>query len=267
MASRSQQRRAEQDRQRRKEILNNPIGPKGTNDPVVEALIADDFVSKKDSETLDIALQLQQLIGGVNSLVAGQQSDRENFGRAIEALRARIEAAEETQRKFEENREKWYEEVMARAPITNDPLKKEKLQMKGAELIQKAYADARAQSAVAKVEFERQLKSGPREVIMSPGVVEMIQVNDQPQMKVFAEVISLKGHKWILQPGVPTEVPKIVAERYRQMQQGKEEAQRRSDAMMITENQGAPEQHEAQRRMEAINKEFGTNSANLAIGG
>lgn len=265
MASRSQQRRAEQDRQRRKEILNSPIGPKGTNDPVVEALIADDFKDKKDSETLDIALQLQQLLGGVNSLVAGQQADRENFSRAIEALRARIEAAEETQRRFEENRDKWYEEVMARAPITNDPLKKEKLQMKGAELIQKAYADARAQSAAEKVRFEQMISTGPKEVIISPGVLEMIQVNDQPQMKVFAEVISLKGHKWILQPGVPTEVPKIVAEHWRQRQRGNEEAQRRADAMMITDSQGAPEQHEAQRRMEAINKEFGTNSDALPM--
>ncbi len=253
--SRYTQKQREDARNRALEIQNKPADAH-PSERILQEIQSPDFATKPDSEVLSIALQLNNLVQGVNSIMANQQET----AAALAQLQKRIEKAEADNRKWEEDREKFYNEVMSRAPTTNDPLKKEKLQAQGAELVRKAYQDAAAEAATARLQFEELIRTGPKETIVSPGTVEMVNEGGSITTKIFNDVIVLKGHKWILPAGEPVEVPKIVADRFREIQRGRAEFQKRSKALAVDANGNMPEQGELQTRMAKINEEYGTNS-------
>jgi hypothetical protein len=49
-----------------------------------------------------------------------------------------------------------------------------------------------------------------------------------------ADEIKIKHRKWILQPGVPTEVPKLVADEFRQRQKARQELYERKALLNAT---------------------------------
>lgn len=259
MASRSQRRRQqEQSKARAQEILSNPIDPAKSDSPAIRALADPNFATLPDSQTLDISLQLQKIIRGQDSLM-------EKYGESskeIAAIRAQLAKVEREQAKFEADREAWYQEMRDKAEHSrpSSQAERDKIRMEASMRVQRAFQEASAEIATDKIKFEQFLAQQPKEMITSPGRAEMVNENGQPQMRILPEVISIKNKTWVLQPNVPIEVPKLVADRWRQIQRQNEELSQRQRALADT-----PEQTVLAQRMASINKAFGSNSDELPM--
>jgi hypothetical protein len=100
---------------------------------------------------------------------------------------------------------------------------------KGSEVLTKAIGDARAQMINDRLKFEQELAHMENEMVMSPGVPQVVNIQGHAEIRVFPEEVRIKHKVWRLAPGQATMVPKIVAEflRLRRLSQ-QEQAERQA---------------------------------------
>ena len=201
-------------------------------DPAVKALVDGTFEKSSDLGALEIALMLQQIVRGQTSILHNQDQQALELAR----LREKMDKYDQDAEKWEKNKEKFIDEVNKRAEEfrIDDPNKKAQLIAQEAQKIQKAISANRAENSVNNLQFDAFLVSQPKEIVVSPGVPTTVNDNGVQRAIMAAEEIKIKHRKWVLMPGVPTEVPKIVADEFRQRQKSRQENYERKALLNAT---------------------------------
>lgn len=215
------------------ERLESPVRMDGVGeDPAVKALVDGTFENASNMGALDIALMLQQIVRGQTSILSNQDRQAAELAR----LREKMDRYDQDAEKWEKDKEKFIDEVNKKAEAfrIDDPNKKAQLIAQEAQKIQKAISANRAENSVNNLQFEAFLSTQPKETIVSPGVPTTINDNGVQRSIMAAEEIKIKHKKWLLQPGVPTEVPKVVADEFRQRQKSRQEIYERKALLNAT---------------------------------
>lgn len=212
MSSKKRLNRIEQ-LQREEEILTSPVRMDGKGeDPVVQALLSDDFVQASNSKALDIALALQVIVRGQNAILEQLQGQGESITRLQEKMIQYDKAA----KKWEEDKQGFIEGVQERAEalkITN-PEERAKLMAREGQRVQREIQMAVANKATSELEFRQWMENQPKVTVTSPGKLVTVNQGGVLQTVVEAEVIRIKTLEWVLSPGIPTDVPQPVAEEF-----------------------------------------------------
>jgi len=189
-------------------------------------------------EALDIGLQLDQILNGMGSILSRMDKQDED-GLALQAelskVRERLVQMEEAQRKWDEEKDKILEHA-AEVSEGVDPKVRAQAQADAAKAVQSTAAALKVNASLDRQRFVQSLKEMPQEEIISPGKIVFIRSQAGfPTPTLFNEVIRMNGMEWQLPAGVPTKVPKIVADRYRQMMLEKEELAARKNVLSATD--------------------------------
>lgn len=202
---------------RAEEALSKVVNPTGAGeDPVIQDLLNGEMATASDKDALDMALAMQQILRGQNSLLElVKQNTAEGAEMRAELARMKQEAAERDAavEKWQNDQQKFLQEVMDRAESLR--LKGEALDRKRAEASQLTAEEmkkARINIREDMRKFDEFLAHQPLVTVVAPGDVIMTQVNGQPSMKVLPMVIKIKHRQWVLPPGRRMEVPQIVAD-------------------------------------------------------
>ena len=196
------------------ERLNSQVRLDGRGeDPVIQAVLSDDFANAKNSEAIEIALMLQQLIRGQTSML----SQQEQLNEELSKLRGRMDGYDKDAKKWNDSREDFIKEQLEKAEDLriSDPKERERLLAREAQHVQATIQKKMAENAVEKMKFDGLLNSMPMETILPMGRIVTVNDNGVVQQRVESEVIKIKHRTWVLQPGVPTEVPKLVADEWK----------------------------------------------------
>jgi multidrug efflux pump subunit AcrB len=177
--------------------------------PAVQALLDPDFVKMTDLNVTDIALMLQQIVRGQNSLIAKADEN----AREINMLREKMARNDLTVESRMKEQRSEIEEILDRAEkLKATGMKKDQIIAQGAAQYTKAIQEARASSSISKKQFEDKLKRQPQIQVLSPGVWQNVREGQSIIPKIFPEEIRIRHLRFILQPGIPTMVPQSVAE-------------------------------------------------------
>lgn len=228
------------------ETLDAPVRMDGVGeDPAIKALLSDEFVEGSNVSAAEIATALAQIIRGQNFL-----------GSQVAQISERMDKMDADSIKREAEQKKYIDDVFSKA----EKLKavgdeKDKIVAQGAAMYAEALQDARAKGAVNALRFEEILRDMPTETVISPGVIDVELVNGVQTPKLFPEVIRIKHKVWVLQPGVPMEVPMIVAERMREKRRSEEHTERLKEILGKQMNT-----NEMAKQWNAANRQFDENA-------
>lgn len=195
------------------ERLNSQVRMDGVGeDPAVRDLLSDNFIEANDAEALNIALALQQLIRGQNSIlgmVTGQ-------GEAITKLTERMNKFDADAERWQKDRQSFFEEVQERADALKitDPEQKARLIAKAGKQVQNEIQKALAAKAVGDMELNAWMEAQPKVTVTSPGILVTVNRNGTLVSEVEPEIIRIRNREWILSPNIPTDVPKPVADEF-----------------------------------------------------
>jgi hypothetical protein len=211
------------------EQFHRPINPTGEGElPAVQALLDEDFVKMTDLAATDIALVLQQILRGQNSLLASAEEN----AREINILKAKMaERDQNLESRMNEQRSE-IEEILDRSTklkAVGD--KKDKIIAQGAQLYTKAIQEARVKNSISKKQFEDQLKRQKQITVISPGVLMTIREGQTLIPKIVPEEIRLRHLRFLLPPGVPTNVPQSVAEQLENRRKSQAETNLRKEML------------------------------------
>jgi hypothetical protein len=211
------------------EILNRPIDTTGNDpNPAVNALMSEEFIQMSNFDASQIALVLQQIVRGQNSLLAMAKENSEEIIR------------------LKERQERIDKEAAARHAAQKDEIadilnkaeklkakgdKKDKIIATGVKQYQKAVQNARASKTVDRLAFEKKLAAEPQEYVVAHGQLVTTIENGQQVAKILPEEIRIKHKVWYLQPGVPTKVPASVAATLRARYASQEQTNKLKDML------------------------------------
>jgi hypothetical protein len=190
---------------REAEILNSPID---TSNKVVEQLMSPEFERMSNLDASQVALLLQELVRGQNSLLANAEHN------AIEIARIR-ERQDQADREIAERlneQKKFVEEVMDRAEsLQRSGEERDKLIAHGVQQYQEARHKAVASRAAKNIAFREKISKEPKVMVISPGQLISTMEHGHQVTKIMAEEVRIADMRWVLPPGVPIEVPRTVA--------------------------------------------------------
>jgi hypothetical protein len=203
------------------EQLNREIRADGQGESqVIKELLSDDFVQMSNLDAQGIALLLQQIIKGQNSLL----SNYEQTNIQIAKLKEHQDKVDKRIAKMISTERREVEDVLHKASkLKATGAKKDKIIAQGAQMYTKAVQQAKASRASDKLKFEDQIRKMPTELVISPGE----WINTREGMRLIPQQIRIKHKIWTLPVGVPTTVPKIVAERMREIMRSTSETDQR----------------------------------------
>lgn len=208
--------------QKEQEALNTPVRLDGKGEaPVVQDLLSPDFLQKSNLEASEIALFLQQIIRGQNSLL-------EQNSQQIASLRERQDQIDQRIADELASNRKFIEEVLDRAEdLKRTGLEHDKLIAQGVAQYEKAKQDAAAMQAIKTLEYEQQLAREEKVMVVSGGQLITTMQNGQQVAALIPEEVRIRHKIWVLPPGIPVNVPKSVAEFLAQRNESKIETAKR----------------------------------------
>jgi acyl-CoA synthetase (NDP forming) len=209
--------------------LNRPIDTQGNDpSPVVNALMSDDFLKGSNLDASQIALLLQQLVRGQNSLLANYAQTHVEIARLREKQdRIDKEIADRLQSQTSE-----IQNILDRAESlkqTGD--QKDRTIAEGVQEYREAVNLAKASRVSDNLMFEQQIRSMPTEMVTSPGQLITTMENGSQVAKLIPEEIRIKHKVWLLNPGQQTEVPKCVADALRERRKSQAETAKRAELL------------------------------------
>lgn len=233
------------------ELLNKPVKDVAENHQAVRDLMDDSFVTKSDLEVTDITVALRELLRG-----------QKTIGQELHNLRARMDEYDKAAEAFNTDQEKFIQDVFDKAQSlrkTGDEYDKEVA--KGVKMFENEIKVAKAEHVNSRLRFEEELRTMSKVTVTSPGVPELVMRNGAQTPVMVPEIIRIKHKQWVLQPGIPTEVPKIVADRYQQILEMRRENQELQNAL------GAQmKDTELFKKLAEINKKYGAGPDRFPIG-
>lgn len=235
------------------EMLESPVRMDGVGESqLVKDLLSPEFVTMPDTKAAPIAMALAELLTGMK-MQASQQAK----------LMERFDKIEQAQIAWEKDKAKFLEDVDKRAAslLTTNPAQLDKYKAEWMRTAEEARINAQAQMAVGQMMFKQQMETEPKEIIMSPGIIETHREGDQLVNYVVPEIIAIKSMKWSLTPGVPVEVPHTVAVRFREIQRMRESLQERKNLL----KDGVQNATVVATGWNAINKKYNTGGEDMTV--
>jgi hypothetical protein len=234
------------------------VNPDGTNeDPIVKAMLSDEFVHGTNAEATEIALLMQQLIRGQNAMLAQQGQLSEELSQ----LRTRMNEMDKAAQRWNDDRENFVQEVLDKAEsLRATGSAKDKILAQGANEVQAAIAQARAEQATENIRFEQSLATMPKVMVVSAGELVMVVENGRQVAKIMNETVKIKNHKWVLPVGKATEVPLIVAQVLEHRRQTQEETHAR-EALLASNVESSV----LDRKWKEINSKFNSTTDTVPI--
>lgn len=225
MSKRNRRLHSEQQKAFEQEQLNRPIRPDGQGEAAaVKALLSPDFEQMSNLDATNVALMLQEILRGQNSLLARIEDTSIEIAK-LKEHQANVDQQIAETLKRERNE---IEDVLDRASklkLTGDA--KDRTIANGVKMYQEAKAQAGAKSASDKLQFEEQLRNMPKETILSPGA----WIQTREGMKLIPEEVRIKHRVWHLPPGVPVTVPQCVADVLRDRRKSQMETAKRKELL------------------------------------
>lgn len=204
------------------ERLNSQVRLDGVGeDPAVKAMLSPEFAEMPNSQALDIALALQDLIRGQNSILSNQKEQAEELGK----LRERMDKYDKAEEAWKKDRAGFIEKVRSRAEDLRieDPKEKARLQARVAKELQAEIQRQVAEQTLQESKLKQMLETMPKVIVTSPGKLESVNEGGVIHQRLVPEVIKLRNFSFVLQPGVPTEVPQLIAEEFYSRQRVQQE--------------------------------------------
>jgi len=225
------------------------------NDPLIKALY-NSLPNATNAEAAELGLAMQRVIRGENLDDINPEA-----ARLYRQYMAEIDATAE---QYEKNKEDFITDAHDSAVRLTD---KEKV--KYLEIAKEKQSNFRAQARMKGTQKKQwmidQLKNGPKEEIYVEPVVEIGRIGDSPAQQIVGQRITINGVSLYLPPGKNTVHP-IFAERYRQIQQSRNETTARKEVLKgvgIDPTGGKRVLDGWQQtalEMERINREYGSSS-------
>ncbi len=214
------------------ELINRPLSD-FKDVPVVKDLMSDKFTHGTNAEATEIAMALRQLISGQQVLLQNQSEQAEQIAK----IRAKMAAMDAAAQRWEEDRERFSQEIQEKADRlrTRNP---DSIIANGVQEYQNAIMQAKAEIVTDRLKFRDQLRHMPTVTVVSPGELMQVMEGGRPVTRIAPEVVRIKDMQWVLQPGVPTDVPDIVAKALRDRRHSEEETRARED--VLTKNYEQP---------------------------
>ena len=176
----------------------------------VRALKDDSFLELGDSETLEIALQLQRLLRGQDSLLEKMSKVDKNAARMSDELTklkqrsAEMEAFAQT---FEDNRAQYMNEFRGKSEDVPEEVRSQSI-AEASQKVGKMVQYLKANKNVDDLQKKAWMKSQDMMKVTRPG-----RPVPTPQGVVIEpEVVSLNGMRYVFPPNVEIEVPRPVIE-------------------------------------------------------
>ena len=190
---------------REAEVLNAPAD---LSNQTVKALMSPEFEKMSNLDASQIALMLQEIVRGQNSLLANAQAN------AVEIARIR-ERQDQIDREIAERLEsqnKFVEEVLDRAEsLKRAGEENDKLIAKGLAQYEAARQTAVAKRAVKNMQFREKISKEQKVMVISPGQLVSTMEHGHQVTKIIPEEVRIADMRWVLPPGIPVEVPRTVA--------------------------------------------------------
>lgn len=198
---------------REEEVMNSPVRMDGVGeDPVIKALLSDQFVEGSNKNSLDIALALQALVRGQGAILNQIQGQ----GEAITKLTERMNKMDKASEAWNRDRQGFIENVQEKAEALKikNPEEKAKLIAREALHVQQEIQLALANKTVDEMGFKQWMENQPKVTVTSPGKMVTVNQGGVIQAVMEPESIRIRNLEWILSPNIPTDVPKPVADEF-----------------------------------------------------
>ena len=195
---------------REAEALNKPINPTGEGEhEAIKALMSPEFAEMSNFDAAQIALILQNIVRGQNSLLARYDTTSDQIVRLNERqdrIDKELQARLDTQNKF-------VEEVLDRAEsLKRTGIENDKLIAKGIAEYQRAKENAVAMLTTKNLALEQALAQQPKVMVVSSGTLVTTMQHGQQITQIIPEEIRVRNKRWVLPVGKAVEVPQIVAD-------------------------------------------------------
>lgn len=228
------------------QLMRSNLGDQST---AIQELIDSYPKAKTVADAKKIELLIDQYLRGDVS-VLNDPSKAHILQNAMSNAYAADAAAKEVQ----QNMVSWVHETTSKAESkkpTGDELEREK--MRGMKMMEAALTDARAGKDMKLQWLDWQLQYGEKETIAVAGRPERIKTAEGgARMLIRPEVLNIMGRRVVLNPGV-REVPKVVAQYYREAVQSRQEAQARESVLSQLGHIG-----QLEAGYSRVDKEYGT---------
>jgi len=199
--------------QREAEMLNAQVRSDGVNEaPVVQDLLSENFSVVSNTDALKIALSLQELVRGQNSMLSLVQGQ----GEAITKLTERMNKMDKDAQRWEQDRAGFLNSVQEKADKLKiiDPEKKAKLIANAGKQVQQEIQKAMATKATDDIQFGAWMDNQPKVTVTSMGKPTTVNQAGVITVVMEPEVIRIRTRQWVLPPGIPVDVPQPVAEEF-----------------------------------------------------
>lgn len=239
-------------KQREETILNSLVRVDGAGeDPAVRAL--QQMPEASNSEGLEIALALQKLIRGQDSLLENDT----RFSTELSRLRERMDAMDRQAEKWEADRQQFVEDMVRKA----DKLRlseegQERVRAQAGIDLAEATRQARVSMAMDRKAFDEFLAKEPLVGVVSPGKVITVNEGGQPSARLMPEEVRVKHRVFVFPPGRLVEVPKSVSEILASRHRSEEETAERQAALSNNMESGKLEQK--MKEIDAKYKTYGS---------
>lgn len=211
------------------EILNKKINPTGEGEhEAIKALMSPEFERMSNLDAAQVALMLQEIVRGQNSLLANYEQTNIQIARIMERqdqVDREVAARLEAQNKF-------VEEILDRAEdLKRTGEANDKLIAHGVAQFQEARSKAVANKAAKNIAFRQKIASEPKQMVISPGQLISTMDHGHQVTKILPEEVRISDMRWVLPPGVPVEVPVTVAEVLAQRRASQIETHKRAELL------------------------------------
>lgn len=202
-------------------------------------------------EATKVALQLQHLVRGENSLIAQQQTELMN------RLMEKMEIMDRVAARWEEDRVRFNEQITSMADrLRLSEAGQEQARAQAGIDLAKATQEARASMVMDKQRYDTFLAHEPQVTVVSPGVVTLVTENGAPSAKLLPEEIRVKHRRFVLPPGIPVSLPQSIAEVYQSRTLSRAETQEREAVLKMNLESGKLEE-----RMREIDRKYRSNGS------
>jgi hypothetical protein len=226
---------AEQE-QKEREALESPVRLDGKGEhPAVQALLSPEFEQMSNMDAMSVALILQDIVRGQQSLIARYDQTAEEIAR----LREKQERADKEIAERLEAQQKFIEDVLDRAEkLQQKGEERDKLIAQGVAQYEKAKQVAAADMATKNLMFDQKLASEPKVTVVWPGEIVTVMEAGQQVVKVAPSEVRIRHRLWRYAPGQTVEVPKTVANFLEQRRASQQETLKRQE--ILQKNLEAP---------------------------
>jgi hypothetical protein len=192
--------------QKEREALAAPVRTDGKGEhPAIQALMSPEFEKMSNLDASQIALMLQEIVRGQNSLLAQNSSQ-------IAMIRERQDKTDQDTSDRFDQQNKFIQEVLDRAEdLKRTGMAHDKLVAEGAAQFKAARESAAATLVMKNMEFARSLAAQPKLKVVSAGQLITTMEHGQQVVKIIPEEVRIKDKRWVLPIGELVEVPESVA--------------------------------------------------------